>query len=329
MTSSGLTVAVVTFRRPQDVAALLPELIGQVARLRAEGDAPEPIRILVVDNDPAQSARPVVAAHDRQVAYEWEPEPGIAAARNRALDFSSESELLIFIDDDERPQEHWLTHLVRTKLNTGADAVAGRVVSVYPEETDPWIVAGGFLSRDHRRGLVTGAPVTNAATNNLLLDMGVVRGMGLRFDSAFGLTGGSDTLFTRTFVDSGGRIVWCDEAVVTDEIRLDRLNRRWMLLRALSYGSTDTRVAIRLADGFSAHWTVRVEAVIGGLARIAVGAARWLSGILVRSSGRQARGLATALRGVGMLAGVVGVSYRRYKRAPGVDIAPSASVARS
>ena len=84
-----------------------------------------------------------------------------------------------------------------------------------------------------------------AATNNLLLDLGRIRALGLEFDERFGLSGGSDTLFTRPLVARGGRMVWCDEAMVVDNVPAGRLTRDWVLRRALRSGNSASRVEPR------------------------------------------------------------------------------------
>ena len=57
---------------------------------------------------------------------------------------------------------------------------------------DPWIAAGAFFDNKHK---VSGTVMPAAATNNLLLDLAVVRRHGLRFDNRFGLIGGGDERF--------------------------------------------------------------------------------------------------------------------------------------
>ncbi len=80
------------------------------------------------------------------------------------------------------------------------------MISEYAAEPDPWIKAGRFFDR---RRLPSGTQIEVAATNNLLLDLRQVRAFGLRFDEALGLSGGSDTLFTRELHGRGGVLVWC------------------------------------------------------------------------------------------------------------------------
>jgi glycosyltransferase involved in cell wall biosynthesis len=303
-----VTVAVLTFRRPDDLAAVLPLLVEQA--VEAEGDGRR-VEVLVVDNDAAGSARPVVErlAFD-QVRYVVEETPGISAARNRAL-AEAGGAFLVFIDDDERPHPGWLTQLLDTQARTCAAAVVGPVVSDFDGELDPWVRAGGFFER---RRLATGTPITVAATNNLLLDLSVIRSTGVRFDGQFGLTGGSDTLFTRQLTGAGHLMVWCDEAVVTDHVPGPRMSRDWVVRRSFRYGNGASRVDLVLARSASGRGLARLRAAARGLPRLTVGLSRWLLGRLVRSVTHEARGLRTAARGAGMMAGAFGVVYAEYRR---------------
>ena len=250
---AGLTIAVLTFRRPGDLAQVLPLLLEQAVRNSSEALS---IRILVVDNDPLGGAEGKVRAiaHGAAVAihYAHEKSPGISAARNRALSESMDSRLLAFIDDDERPSKDWLALLLGTWRQTAAAAVVGPVVSEFEVEPDPWIVAGGYFVR---RRLPTGTMVDVAGTNNLLLDLDFVRQRNILFDPAFGLSGGEDTMFTRQLVRSGGSIVWCDEAVVLDYVPADRISHRWVVLRAMSSGNAWSLTSVKLASSLPVRTT--------------------------------------------------------------------------
>lgn len=302
-----VVVAVLTFRRPADLAELLEALALEVEAAR-EVEA----SILVVDNDPSASARQVVGASTARAMYVNEPRPGIAAARNRALAESRSQRLLVFIDDDERPQPGWLLGLVRTWQTTGAAAVVGPVLSTFVVEPSPWIVAGGFF---RRRRLPTGTEVSAAATNNLLLDLDVIRTLGVRFDDRFGLSGGSDTLFTRQLHQQGGRLVWCDEAVVLDVVPAARATSAWVLRRALRMGNSASRTSIALAPTALRRLAVRVRMTVAAVARVIAGAARLAVGWMVGSARHHARGARTLARGLGMIGGAWGtvvVEYRRH-----------------
>ena len=102
---SRVLVAVLTYRRPGDLADLLPLLAAQRRSV-----AGRKVELLVVDNDPEGGAAGQVAAAAATwggLAYAHEPRPGIAAARNRALDEAAEHDVLVFLDDDERPSPGW------------------------------------------------------------------------------------------------------------------------------------------------------------------------------------------------------------------------------
>ena len=294
-----VVVAVLTYRRPDDLAELLPELSRQAARTNP------PARVLVVDNDPAAGARGQVGVG---VDYVHEPRPGIAAARNRALAEAVDEDVLVFVDDDERPAPQWLQHLLDVHASTGAGGVVGPVVSRFATPPDPWITAGRFFER---RALATGAPVTVAATNNLLLDLRRLRPTGLVFDERYGLTGGSDTLFTRELVAAGVPLVWCAEAVVTDVVPAHRARRGWVLRRALRSGNVWSRTSVELAPG---AWRVRAGLSATGGVRVGAGLAAVVAGTLARRSGWQARGARTLARGAGMLGGAWGWTYAEYRR---------------
>ncbi|MEV0951852.1 glycosyltransferase [Promicromonospora sp. NPDC050249] len=321
-----LVVAVLTYRRPERIAALVPVLVEQAADLarRAEGLL---VSVLVVDNDAAGTGATAVAeavarAANRQGGADeaWpvttvvEPEPGISAARNRALRASSDQDLLVFVDDDEVPHAGWLHALWATYHGTGAAAVAGPVTSRYATEPDPWVVAGGFYDRAHRSGLRTGTVVASAATNNLLLDLRVVRRAGLVFDPALGLSGGEDTLFTSALTAAGGRIVWCAEAVVSDVVPADRLTRAYLIARTAGLANASARVALLLAPDRGRRTVVRARLLAAGLARGALGALGIAVAAVRSDVGQDAHGRRALARSRGELLATFGKVLLPYAR---------------
>jgi len=275
----SLDVAVCTYKRPERVAELLPQLLSQVRELEGIES-----RVLIVDNDPAGSARDRIAAEIAGGAVDdargsecvhvvVEAAPGLSAARNRALDEAADRDLLVFIDDDELPGEGWLAKLVAVYRSTGAVGVTGPVESVFEKQPDPWVASAPVFRRARRP---TGTPVRSAATNNLLLDMAVVRRLGLGFDPRFAFTGGEDTFFTRSLVARAGEMVWCDEAVVSEIVPAERATREWVLTRARR--NAETWAWVRLLD--VSGWRRarrRAEFTARGAALWLVGSARALT----------------------------------------------------
>lgn len=74
-----VVVAVLTYRPPQDLAAVLLLLVRQADRCA------DSVEVLVVDNDPEAGARGLVPAFTGPVRYVHEPTPGIAAARGASM----------------------------------------------------------------------------------------------------------------------------------------------------------------------------------------------------------------------------------------------------
>ena len=325
---SRLTIAIPTFRRPDDLKRAIGGVLKQVAEQAARepsGGTVSDAEVLVIDNDAQCSGRKAalaaaadagvavrasadeLTAGDVSVRYVVEERPGVAAVRNRALDETTERDLLIFIDDDEEPEPGWLAALVGLWASTGCQAVAGPVIPVYDVEPEAWVRQGEFFVR---RTWPTGTVRPVAASNCLLLDLGFVRRAGLRFDEAFGATGGEDTLFTRRLSAAGGVIRWCDEARVRDHVPASRLTRPWILRRQRSHAATSVRVELALAGG-GAQPAIRARAAAGGLARIVVGGLRTAGGTLIGSPRHAAKGARLLARGRGILAASVGGGVHR------------------
>lgn len=305
-----MVVAVATFRRPDCLARILPQLIEQAGRLGAT------VSVLVVDNDPdGGAAHYVRSVASPTVRYVHEPSPGIAAARNRALDESAAADVVVFIDDDEEPGPNWLQTLVDRWDEWRCTAVTGPVVATFDGgRPDPWVIASGVFARRVRP---TGEHVRGAASNNLLLDIADLRRHGLRFDDNYGLTGGSDTLLTHKLVMQGGVIRWADEAEVVDHIPAARATRSWVLKRSLRTSNDWSRVALDLEPGRWGRARERAELTLRALARLLRGARRWGLGALQRDTQRRARGLVEIVEAVGMALGAWGYVATEYRRPPG------------
>jgi glycosyltransferase involved in cell wall biosynthesis len=306
-----LVVAVLTFRRPYELGRILPVLVDQVAAVAADAE------LLVIDNDPKASAAELVSTFD-SARYFHEPRPGIAAARNRALDeaISRGAQALVFIDDDEIPGSEWLSTLVAAWVRWGCAAVSGPVISIFDRQPRPWILASRAFEP---RIVATGAEVPGAATNNLLLDIRQVLQMGLRFDDRLGLTGGEDTMFTHQLVAAGGQIRWCAEAVVLEPVLPSRATRRWVLRRSFRAGASWSGMELTLAGGKYGRSITRLKLTAKSVVNSAVGALTFLVGISTGNVARQARGACKVLSYLGLFVGAVGCSYAEYRRPRGTN----------
>jgi len=306
--AKSIVVSLATFRRPAELRAILPALIAQVE------DSGPPARIVVVDNDPAGGARSVVeeaAGGSARVTYLHEPRPGISAARNAALDDARSDDAIVFIDDDEMPEDGWLDALVSYWLAERPTAVAGPVRSIFAgEPPDPWVAASGVFSR---RRLTTGAVIRGAATNNLLVDLAFLREHGLSFDDRLGLVGGSDTLLTYQITAAGGVIRWCDEAEVSEVVPASRLTRRWVVRRATRTGASWAHATLEVATPRQRP-LVATKMLATAALRLPQGLVTYAFGTIARRPATASGGLVRAASHVGAIGRLLKLRVREYKR---------------
>ena len=342
-----LTIAMLTYRRNDYLAQVIPELLAQADDVC---DAQTTASVLIVDNDPQAGARAVVEAARAALAgeqpqtaeppeqavlsepsgsadsdkatlrlvYVHEPEPGIVAGRNRALSQAHGSDALVFIDDDEIPSPGWLKALVSTWRAQGCAAVTGPTPPTFEVDPSAWVTASGAFDSWEA---ADGAQVRSADTGNLLLDLAVVEDLGLRFDPRYGLTGGEDSLFTRQLTRAGGVIRFAAGAVVTKRVPAARARRTWVLERSLRSGSSWARVRIDTAgpaDGGASGRLARLRLRLGygakGLAKAGIDGARAGVARIRGDVPAQARYEVSSRGGLGMVVGALGVQVREYGR---------------
>ncbi|WP_310460723.1 glycosyltransferase family 2 protein [Sphaerotilus sp.] len=231
-------MCICTFRRPDGIRRALTSLI--------DADIPPGWRVefIVVDNDRDESALEIVSAIKNNrpnavVHYFVETKPGVSYARNRCIDEASGS-VLTFIDDDEYVGPHWLIDFILTLDAHHADAVFGPVIPSFEAPPPAWI---GLTGAHQRARFPTGSTVEwrNAQTNNVAFRRSLLND-GKRFPVQFAKTGGEDSLFFAVAAASGHKLVWCDKAMVTETVPLNRMTRRWVLERAFNGGRTFVRL---------------------------------------------------------------------------------------
>lgn len=239
--ATTVDVCVATYRRPARLADLLASLASQIL---PSGTS---VRVIVVDNDKAGSALDCVsrfagaaATADMSVTYVAEPTQGISFARNRALTLAT-ADWLAFIDDDERASRDWLARLLETATHHSAEVVFGPVLAILPERCPTWVRKGGFFERPRYE---TGTPLPFGATNNALVSGTFVRRLGARFSPEYARSGGEDTDFFASLGAKGARMVWCDEAIVSEDVPPERANLAWLLRRHFRSGQAFARIFV-------------------------------------------------------------------------------------
>jgi len=231
-----LTFAFCTYNRAERLPALIDALRTQ--------DCPVPFEILAVNNNSKDNtlsiledlaARPGVPLH-----FVTETAQGIVPARNRAIDEALDSDILVFIDDDELPQPGLLSAAYNAIANEGAQCAGGRVeVDFTPHGRPTWLKDDllGFLSEVKHGEMpfwITDES-TPIWTSNIAYDMRLFRNdPSLRFDTRYNregsdVGGGEDAIMFRTLMSKGAKIRYCPDMAVWHFVEPWRLNRGYFL----------------------------------------------------------------------------------------------------
>jgi succinoglycan biosynthesis protein ExoM len=235
-----ISICICTHQRPQLLDRLLTHLKNQVSN-----EIYQLKDVIVVDNDPAHSAKTVLQMHQHQwpcLKTHHLPIPNISEARNAALSLATGSHVA-FIDDDEYPAPDWLFQLSLAMNTFKADVVLGPVLPVFCIETPQWLRDGPFF---HRQRFQSGTLISHhdARTGNVLLKTSCLPQGANVFNRQFGQTGGEDTLFFKQLDHQHYKIIWCDEAPVWEDVPLERANSTWLIKRSYRLGQTHVRVTL-------------------------------------------------------------------------------------
>jgi len=98
--------------------------------------------VIVVDNNSSDQTKDVVEHYIKKfngkLKYTFEPQQGLNYARNRGLK-EAQGDIITFTDDDVEVHHDWLENIWVCFSQQDCDAVGGRVLPVYPQETPQWV----------------------------------------------------------------------------------------------------------------------------------------------------------------------------------------------
>lgn len=298
-----IVVCVCTYRRAEG----LRDLFQSFQELIVLGEMN--VRFAVIDNDEYPSSQEVfqdlAAELPWPASYIHEPEPGIPAARNRAIQEAGSHGYLAFVDDDETVSPGWLAELWRIARDTDATFVQGPVEMRVADEKDNWWLKSVFF---RPRAFPDGAPRHESWTNNVMVDLSFISRMGCSFDDNLRFDGGSDTLFFQDIIRKGGTGAFAAEAWVFEVQSPARLTWNWAINRQFRYGTTRARVVLLR----SPFWKAALYCMTRGAAMAMVGTIL-LPTILFRGKIGAADSIAYLARAAGVMSGLVG--YRRLEYA--------------
>jgi len=133
MSDHSISVVIPTFQRPNDLLAAARSVFTQTMLEKVA------CSLVIVDNDPAASAADAIellrseAPKNLTVIAAHEPRPGVANARNCAMEYVT-TDLLAFLDDDQSAgDDRWLEKLYALYIDLKPTVVFGPLVSVLPD----------------------------------------------------------------------------------------------------------------------------------------------------------------------------------------------------
>ena len=228
-----------TLRRPDSLERALRSLFAQT------GVSDRVQSIVVVDNDPAASARDCVesltSACPWPLVYVSEQTPGVARARNAGL-AATDAPLIAFLDDDEAASPGWLAALLAAQVETSADAVFGPIAGRAPEAAE-WLKP--YLERFFGREGPAQTGVVDTpwgCGNSLLVRTNALPGAA-PFSTSADQTGGEDDLLFSGLKTRGGTFGWAADAWVEEFAPPHRATLNYTLARAFAYGQGPSQTA--------------------------------------------------------------------------------------
>lgn len=235
-----ISVCMCTYKREH-----LKLTLQSIARLAIPPEVT--LEVLVVDNDEHLSASAMIEAVKQDFPYPLhyysEPVKNIAAARNKLLEAAS-GDWIASIDDDEVADELWLVRLKATADTFAADVVFGHVVPCFPDNTPDWIRAGDYFSRKAHE---TGTVLSSGGSGCTLINRLFLEKHNMKFDLAYGTTGGEDVQLFFRMHRLGAKLVFCKDAIVYEAVESNRLNKSYLTKRAVRIGQTYARYRLEQA----------------------------------------------------------------------------------
>lgn len=299
--SAGLVIGIPTFRRPGLLRALLESLLPELSGWNA--------CVVVADNDCGDDAPTVVEAfrarwpNSRCIPVSAR---GVAQVRNALVAEAHRAQpdwrWLVMLDDDGLATPGWLALLLAAGERYQADLVGGPVEGMLPAGSG-WLARNSvFASRKRWR---TGpVPLLNTTQNLAIARKALSIAPEPLFRNEYGASGGEDYDLFRRVGTAGGRIVWCDEAVVLEPAPAERLTVRSLLHRYFTTGIYMVGID-RTYDGAAKVWLRALKGLLGAFLHAGVAAV----------TGRRdacARAVLSVAHDAGRLAGLLGMTSARY-----------------
>ncbi len=292
-----ISICIATHGRPTGLERLLESLAAQRG-------APS-FEIVVIDNDPAGSAKGIVDrfAARLPIAYDIEPTPGVSSSRNRGVALGR-APLLAFIDDDERAEPDWLAALHAKMADPDVVAAIGLVHFDFADDVPRYRrECGLYRDLDFSDGQSLewwGTWIGNSIVRRSWLP-------DPPFDPALNLVGGEDSHLFARLIAGGARIVAARGAVTYEFRGADRMRLFDLLGRSLRGGATDVEIDWQ-GRRLRARFRHGIQSLLNCLVNLPLALLCWLP-----ARGFALRRLMTAAEYAGRLCRLCGVRYHEYR----------------
>ncbi len=297
---ADIVIGIPTFKRPELLQKLLSSLVNEIN---------QSVWLVVADNGCSDDTKAVVtafAADFPRCFYVPIPERGLAPVRNGLVsavtDLVPDWRWLAMLDDDGYVSEGWLARIVACSETYDAHLTGGPVEGVLPEGAN--ILARNSIFARRRRWK-TGLVDSLNTTQNLLISRKLLTlAPAPLFRNEYSASGGEDYDLFRRVRQSGGRIAWCDEAVVFEPTPENRLSHGSVLSRYYTTGIYMSQID-RFYDGPRKTYTTAFKGFASSLLRT-IGAG------FRRDRNAVAQGMLSTAHYAGRAVGLLGGSTARY-----------------
>jgi len=300
-----LIVAVCSNRLPDQIAPTLEEVATQIR------EAPGTVGALVASGVDDEREAALASLATRFGIRFHRAGAGLSVARNAALAFAGDADVIAYLDDDAIPAAGWLEHLAAHWAAAPDElaCVGGAIDPLWVDPPPPWMserVHIVFSLLDRGEGVVPLRPgIEDAWGANVSFRVDALRSVG-GFDQALGTVGGIPFFGEETEVQlrlarAGHRGIYVGDVRVKHAVTAERMRLREVARRRF-YAGAGMRAA--------GQWSVGA-----GLARLGAGLAELPISAMRRRPRDVAAAIARAAAGAGVLAEpLVRRSLMRHRR---------------
>jgi len=240
-----ITVAICTFNRAESLRRTLDSLVAMETSNAVAWE------LIVVNNDGTDHTNAVTIEYlDRlPLRREFEPNPGLSNARNRAVDVAR-GQYIVWTDDDVVVKPGWLTAYVEA-FRRWPDAVVfgGRIIPRYEPPVTRWVaeceelLSGPFAVRDFGNQVQRLSVAEGRIPYGANFALRAAEQQNFRYDPDLGLAPNRPRyddevdVITRILA-SGAKGYWIPQAVVEHCIGRDRQTVRYIAAHYEGWGQT-------------------------------------------------------------------------------------------